>query len=251
MPPSSNALVLRFERLSMRQQTSLIVLAALVGTEVLVVLFYSIFFEDRLLLDMLLSGIIALIVGYPLAAFFVAQHNRLRLMATALDRAARIDDLTGLSNRRTYFADAEAALADTEAGRGAFLFIDIDHFKQINDRLGHGAGDRVLREIGDAIGRCVREGDVAARLGGEEFGVYLPRADRSIAFDVAERIRDRIAGIGRKSDLRGRRVTASIGVALREEGETLDALMARADRSLYAAKGSGRDRIVGCTPRAA
>lgn len=251
MPPSSNALALRFERLSVFQQTTLMVLAALVGTELLVVVFYSIFFEDRLLLDMVLSGIIVLAVGYPLGAFFISQNVRLRLMAVKLDRAARIDDLTGLANRRTYFSDAEAALATAEAGRGAFLFIDLDRFKQINDSLGHGVGDRVLRDVGDAIARCVRDGDIAARLGGEEFGVYLPRADGSIAFDVAERIRARIARVGRQAALRGLRVTASIGVALRQEGECLDALMARADRNLYAAKDSGRDRIVGCVERAA
>jgi diguanylate cyclase len=239
MPQASNALALRFEKLSVHQQVAALILAALAGTELLVLIFYSIFFEDRLALDLLLSGIIVIVVGYPLAYLFIGQNVKLRKMAVELDRAARTDELTGLPNRRTFFLEVDAAIARSDEGRGAFLYIDVDHFKQLNDTHGHAAGDSVLRRMGAVIQLCVREGDVAARLGGEEFGIYLARADRSIALLVAERLRAKVTRIGAEVGLDALDV-----LALRGEGDALDALMNRADRNLYRAKGSGRDRVV-------
>jgi len=237
-------LALRFEKLSVHQQVALLMLIALASTEVLVLFFYSIFFKDRLALDLLLSGIIVIVVGYPLAYLFIGQNVKLRRMAVELDRAARTDHLTGLANRRTFFDEADAAIARSEDGRGAFLYIDVDHFKRLNDNYGHAAGDAVLQRMGAAIQHCVREGDVAARLGGEEFGIYLTRANRGIALLVAERIRAKVAAIGREVEPAALDVTVSIGLALRGKGDDLDTLMNRADRNLYAAKESGRDRVV-------
>lgn len=238
------AIIRAFEKLPVLQQTTLLVLMALIATEILVVIFYSIFFEERLLLDMVLSGVIVLVVGYPIGYVVIGQNVKLRRLTLELDRAARIDSLTGLANRRTFFAEAGRAFAAGQHGRGAFLYIDADHFKQINDDFGHAAGDMVLRAIATAIRSCVRQDETVARLGGEEFGVYLSGADRSIAMDVAERIRRRTARIGFGTGLGPDAVTVSIGMAMREGGETLEALMARADRNLYAAKQSGRNRIV-------
>lgn len=242
------AIVRAFEKLPVFQQTTLM---ALIATEILVVIFYSIFFEERLLLDMVLSGIIVLVVGYPIGYVVINQNVKLRRLTLELDQAARIDGLTGLPNRRTFFAEARPAFAAGLPGRGAFLYIDADHFKRLNDDFGHAAGDKVLYAIATAIRHCVRQGETVARLGGEEFGVYLAGADWSIAMDVAERIRRRTARIGAEAGLGPEAVTVSIGVALREGAETLEALMARADRNLYAAKQSGRNRIVAGAARAA
>lgn len=245
------AIVRAFEKLPVFQQTTLMVLMALIATEILVVIFYSIFFEDRLLLDIVLSGVIVLVVGYPIGYVVINQNVKLKRLTLELDKAARIDSLTGLANRRTFFAEAGRAFAAGLPGRGAFLYIDADHFKRLNDDFGHAAGDKVLCAIATAIRHCVRQGETVARLGGEEFGVYLAGADWSIAMDVAERIRRRTARIGAEAGLGSEAVTVSIGVAIREGAETLEALMARADRNLYAAKQSGRNRIVAGAARAA
>ncbi|PSJ64030.1 GGDEF domain-containing protein [Pseudaminobacter soli (ex Li et al. 2025)] len=236
------SLMRRFEAMSVLRQSTLIVFLALAGADLLTTIFYGIFFSDRYLLDIVLTSIIVIIVGYPLAYFFLSQNVRLRAMAVELDRAARIDDLTGLYNRRTFFSECEVAIKGL--GEGAFLYVDVDHFKKLNDRFGHAAGDSVLREFGDVISVCVRGGDVAARLGGEEFGIYLAHADIANALKVAERIRKRSLQIGPAVGLDDVRVTVSIGIALRDQGQTLDELMQLADENLYAAKEQGRDRVV-------
>jgi len=232
----------KFEAMSVLSQSSLIVFLALVGSDLLTTVFYGFFFSDRYLLDIVLTSIIVIIVGYPLAYFFLSQNVRLRAMAVELDRAARTDDLTGLYNRRTFFCECESAIRGL--GESAFLYIDIDHFKKLNDRFGHAAGDSVLRKFGDVVSDCVRGGDVAARLGGEEFGIYLAHADLGNALRVGERIRQRSLRIGPAVGLDDVRVTVSIGIAMRDQGQTLDELMQLADESLYAAKEQGRDRIV-------
>lgn len=243
----ANTLMRKFEALSVFRQSTLIVLLALVGADLLTTLFYGIFFSDRYLLDIVLTSIIVLLVGYPLAYFFLGQNIRLRAMAVELDRVARFDDLTGLCNRRTFFRECEAAKANDE--RGAFLYVDVDHFKKLNDRFGHAAGDAVLREMGEIIASCVRGSDVAARLGGEEFGIYLVDADLVTALAIAERIRRKLAHTRLGVGLESVPVTISVGVAVRESGQSLQELMARADENLYAAKEQGRDRIVSDHPR--
>lgn len=236
-------LLRKLESMSVRKQSAAIVFLALVGADLLTTIFYGIFFSDRYLLDIVLTSIIVILVGYPLAYFVLGQNVKLRQMAVELDRVARMDDLTGLYNRRTFFSKCETSIA--ESGKGAFLYVDVDHFKKLNDRFGHAAGDAVLRELGSAIHTCVREGDVAARLGGEEFGIYLAGADRRAALAVAERLRRRSMRIGNAVGISGASVTVSVGLALQEPGQALHELMARADENLYAAKELGRDRIVG------
>ena len=250
MPPRSR--VLRaIENLPVFWQTTLMVMVALVATEIMVVVFYSLFFEDRLLLDMVLSGTIVLAVGYPIGYLIISQNGKLRRMTAELDRAARTDDLTGLYNRRTFLAEAQRAYATGAPGTGAVLYIDADHFKLLNDGFGHATGDVVLSAIGKGIRRCVREGEAVGRLGGEEFGVFLAGAGRSIAFDVAERIRRSTSQIGAEAGLGPHTVTVSIGVAVRDGDETLQGLMNRADCALYEAKQEGRNRVVSNEVRAA
>ena len=121
--------------------------------------------------------------------------------------------------------------------------VDIDHFKRINDRFGHDVGDEVLRAVGGAIGGAVREGDVPARFGGEEFVVLLRKPSGRTAVEVAERIR---AAVG-ELDLRAfgpGPASVSVGVAVQEEPEEpISELLARADRALYRAKRNGRNRV--------
>lgn len=149
-------------------------------------------------------------------------------------RAAETDALTGAFNRRGF--DARVA----EGRPGAICLLDIDDFKGINDRFGHEQGDRVLRDLASIVGTTIRGSDVFARLGGEEFAVFLPNIALGDARDAAERLRSRIA-----AQLRAEEdpVTVSIGVAMWRPGETRDSLLRQADRGLYAAKQSGRNRV--------
>lgn len=163
----------------------------------------------------------------------------------AAEARASTDALTGLPNRR-YFDEYVALLARRRRAddRVGVLMVDVDRFKKLNDTYGHAVGDHVLRAVATAIGRTVREDDVPARFGGEEFIVLLRNPTPDVAFDVAERIRRAVAAL----DLRALgvpSVSVSVGVAVASQPDVaMDALIAEADRALYRAKRAGRDRVV-------
>ena len=175
--------------------------------------------------------------------------NRARLL-----RSGFTDVLTGWHNRRYLLVrlSEELARARRDGARLVCLMLDIDHFKRVNDNWGHAAGDSVLREIAQRIESQVRASDVAARYGGEEFVILLPGTEIASAMLLAERIRTAVASTPIELP-NGERVTitASIGISdvqpppdaddLKTVG---DALIARADVALYAAKSAGRDRVV-------
>jgi diguanylate cyclase (GGDEF)-like protein len=157
---------------------------------------------------------------------------------------ATTDALTGLPNRR-YFDEFCALLTDRRRVDDAvgILMVDIDHFKRINDRVGHDAGDDVLRAVGAAIANAVREGDVPARFGGEEFVVLLRKPSGRTAVEVAERIRGAVGDLDLRAVGLGA-ISVSVGVAVQDEpDEPIADLLARADRALYRAKGAGRNRV--------
>jgi diguanylate cyclase (GGDEF)-like protein len=124
--------------------------------------------------------------------------------------------------------------------------LDLDDFKQINDRYGHAAGDTVLRAVADGINSALRATDLSARWGGEEFAIALPGADVEQAVIVSQRVRVAIAGLRVGTEASQRLTcTASIGVAGRGDAEeTLDELFSRADRAMYRAKASGKNRVM-------
>lgn len=159
------------------------------------------------------------------------------------------DDLTGIANRRSF----DRALAD-EWNRGrrheqplALILLDLDHFKELNDRRGHPAGDDCLRRIGAFLSEAIRRsGEIVARYGGEEFAILLPGVDADVAIRVAETLRDGIERLGVPyGNGTHRRVTASCGVAsmVPTANLTAEGLVANADRALYAAKHSGRNCV--------
>ncbi len=166
--------------------------------------------------------------------------------ARAVEARAATDPLTGLPNRR-YFEEFCSLLGrrrsddDLEVG---VLMVDIDWFKRINDTFGHSVGDEVLRAVAGAIAEAVRDGDVPARFGGEEFAVLLRRASRPAALEVAERVRLAVGAL----DLRQWRVppvSVSVGVAVgNRSNESIVELLAAADRALYRAKRAGRNQVV-------
>jgi diguanylate cyclase (GGDEF)-like protein len=168
----------------------------------------------------------------------------------AAEEEARTDQLTRLPNRR-HFDEYCTLLASRRrlTDRVAILAVDVDHFKRLNDMYGHQVGDQVLRAIGNAIQISVREEDLPARYGGEEFTVLLRNPPPRVALEIGERIRTTV----REMDLVDfgvtDRVTVSVGVASGQAaGEPISDIVERADRALYAAKRTGRDRVVEAWP---
>jgi diguanylate cyclase len=180
------------------------------------------------------------------AELFVSAADEMR----ALSRESTIDPLTRVSNRAGLDQALGTALADAISGRSRLVLavVDIDHFKRLNDSYGHQAGDEILRLVGRALVSATRSVDVVGRLGGDEFVVIFGDEDMRGAMEVAERVRrgildcdvTRIFG----ADVLGG-VTASIGVAAFEPGDTTSTLFERADRRLFEAKDAGRNKVVG------
>ena len=163
-------------------------------------------------------------------------------MAVDLQLLADTDPLTGILNRRSFMQSATALMRIDQPL--AALLLDVDHFKLVNDRLGHAFGDQVLVEIAARCRGALRAGDVLARLGGEEFAVLLPRQDAVRAAAVAERLRSAISNTPVTGPLGEHSVTVSIGGACAKPGVSfIEELLLRADRALYAAKRAGRDCV--------
>lgn len=167
-----------------------------------------------------------------------------RARAQSLEADTRRDPLTGLGNRRAVDHLLPALLKDAAAaGRPVTLAIlDLDHFKQINDRHGHLVGDRVLVALAQLMRECVRQADLVARIGGEEFLAVLPDADESRAREICERIRQRVAGHDWAAVAPGLAVTLSAGLASAPIYDET-ALATRADQALYRAKALGRNCV--------
>lgn len=186
-----------------------------------------------------------------LSLLFGRELARSAAMQAELQRLSRTDDLTGLANRRLY--DETMALRWLQARRSgqpmALLIVDIDHFKQYNDRYGHSVGDALLRVLAERLAEAVhRPGDLVCRIGGEEFALVLPETDRAGALRVAARLHAALRGLALPTaGLAAGSVTVSIGLALGPEGrdDTADDLYRRADAALYAAKEGGRNQTCG------
>lgn len=167
-----------------------------------------------------------------------------------LRRIGSIDELTGLMNRRSFFdaLERERRRACREATPLALIVLDVDRFKNVNDRFGHPTGDAALRAVGDVLARSCRVTDIAARIGGEEFAIALPSTDEAGARGLAEKLRSSIADISIPVQGETLVLTASFGAAS-AHGDHLGtpdgalALLAVADGALYRAKRAGRDRV--------
>ena len=170
--------------------------------------------------------------------------ERLASMQHDLVRLASTDPLTGVPNRRAFFAMAEAAVDGLEQDGGGDLsaiVIDIDHFKRVNDVYGHEVGDSVICSVAHII---AEEGRILGRLGGEEFALVLDGVALKNAVDVAERMRLKVAALQIETDIDTLTLTASFGVSFWEAGDTIDHILRRADVALYAVKTGGRNRVI-------
>ncbi len=209
----------------------------------------------ELLGTMLISGVVAKSVGglaFGVVWGVYLQHRRLTKTDDVqqvlrfiffqddiekLREAASRDALTGLYNRRTFDRLGEQ-LFDREENKFSLILCDVDHFKQVNDTLGHTAGDRILEEIADYIAESVREMDFTFRLGGDEFAVMLPRCDAERATEVAERLSE----FRFEHEELGRPVTLTMGLStFPDDAADLDGLYEVADERLYVGKEGGRD----------
>ena len=166
----------------------------------------------------------------------------LRRYYAQMHQMAYSDHLTGLSNRRSLQGALEAELERARRYRRSFaiLSVDIDHFKRINDGSGHAVGDQVLREIASRLAQHLRDTDRAARWGGEEFLVLAPETDLASAHALASRLHHDI----QSEPVAGLDVTISIGVACYRDGDSIAAILSRADEALYRAKAAGRNRVM-------
>ncbi|KQN73023.1 GGDEF domain-containing protein [Sphingomonas sp. Leaf62] len=197
-----------------------------------------------------LSSIVALIVRLLLS--WMIAICLLWMIARQLDerliRYATCDTLTGLSNRRVMWEAGAQRIAavDRNAGEVRLILLDIDHFKQVNDRWGHPAGDAVLATVARRIGETVGPGDLVGRVGGEEFMILLAPASPLTAVDLAERVRSAIEQTPIVvADGQEIHCTISLGCSRTGRGGTSwEKLIAQADAALYAAKDAGRNRVV-------
>jgi diguanylate cyclase (GGDEF)-like protein len=204
----------------------------------------------------LMCVICPLVIAGPASAMAFRQAERLRSAHAQLARAhaelaaahrrladkASRDDMTGMLNRESFFAALEGSRGNES--RGALLIVDADHFKSINDRYGHLAGDEALLEIAAAIQRAVRKVDCLGRIGGEEFGAFLAGASDDEAARVAERIRSEVEQIRFRPVNAGTvPLTVSIGGTACASDAALPDLLRAADRQLYEAKSRGRNLV--------
>ena len=206
------------------------------------------FSPDKLLSLAFLGGFAAQIAPVLLVAYIVTMFSAdIRFGLSKAKLLSETDDLTGLLNMRGFSIAANRLFGQAlRYNRAAsVLMIDSDNLKSVNDNHGHEAGNRLLRQLTRLVQAELRYTDVLARYGGDEFIVLLPETPPKGALEVASRIRDAVAGV--PLDLDGKRINSSvsIGVAAHPaDGNTLDALVARADRAMYQAKKAGRNRVV-------
>ncbi|CAA7618887.1 putative Diguanylate cyclase [Candidatus Terasakiella magnetica] len=187
--------------------------------------------------DSLAAGIVATVID-------VTDREN---MQHELWRLATTDPLTNVGNRRHFLAIAESEMVRVHRHDRpvSVITFDIDHFKQINDRYGHGIGDDTIRAVVDTCAAILRDNDVIGRMGGEEFAILLPETELPAATEVAKRLLERVGALCIDTETGTFTLTASFGVTqVRDEDATIDITLRRADAALYDAKNSGRNRVM-------
>ncbi|NQD36616.1 diguanylate cyclase [Permianibacter sp. IMCC34836] len=184
-----------------------------------------------------------------------AEISERERMAKLLEQTARTDFLTKLINRRAMAqslqtevarlerANSESGRVEAASGTFSMVLVDIDHFKNINDQFGHDIGDEVLKALARAFEASVREQDIVARWGGEEFLILLPNTGQADAVEQAERLRQLLDSDKLRIDRYPHRVTASFGVSEYSKGQSVESMLKQADVALYQAKAQGRNQV--------
>ncbi|NVN50639.1 diguanylate cyclase [Mycolicibacterium hippocampi] len=186
--------------------------------------------------------------GSIFSLMLFAMFEERRILVERLDDLARLDSLVPLANRRHFVESLQSHLGQTSGADGpvAVVAFDVDHFKRINDRHGHIAGDSVLLAIADTCTTRLDDGQFAARIGGEEFAIALPDTDLATARQFADELRDAIEHQHLRPDAPTSLmpVTVSVGVTVARQEDSLDTILLRVDEALYDAKRAGRNTIV-------
>lgn len=194
------------------------------------------------LAGLILAIIMPLLLGAPMAFILLLRHEQLRFANRQLEALAYTDWLTGCRTRGAFTHEVVEQLRSR--GDGALLVIDADNFKTVNDRFGHDVGDHALCRIADALHAATTGANaVVGRLGGEEFGVFLPGADPVLADRIAQRVRNCVAEIAFVPQGTRWPLSVSIGGAVCAAGTPYTVLYRCADQRLYQAKNSGRDCV--------
>jgi diguanylate cyclase (GGDEF)-like protein len=172
--------------------------------------------------------------------------TQLSEMDRSLDLATRVDPMTGLANRRDIMEKMERELSRSERHQRTFsvMLVDLDNFKQLNDKYGYNDGDDVLVEVARVLMSCVRNEDVCARWGGEEFLFLLTETNIEGALTLARKILDSVSMTEFKANRPGIRITASIGLCEYQVGHSINECVSKADHALRQAKQSGKNRFV-------
>ena len=159
-------------------------------------------------------------------------------------KLANLDELTGLPTRRAFVQKAAKSLSADDKACHSLLMVDIDHFKQVNDKFGHTFGDEVLNRVGKMLAEGLRQTDIVGRMGGEEFAILLPGVSTERAQGVADRLRQKVAALQFKQGTEQVNITVSIGIAVSHEVlYNWEHLYSQADQALYSAKREGRNLV--------
>jgi diguanylate cyclase (GGDEF)-like protein len=193
-----------------------------------------------------MAALVPVLVAIPVCYATARTALQLSVAHARLKELAHTDELTGLTNRRSFFERADEILtaASDEGESLALLVIDADYFKQLNDTYGHATGDAALQFITERLQICVRKTDLLCRLGGEEFAILLPGMDESGAAKLADRILEKVASQPMVRDSMIIEMSVSCGVADTTVSYDMTPLFKAADDALYAAKNDGRNRRV-------
>ena len=203
--------------------------------------------DARRLRAILTDVLLPVVLAVPLLLFFTGKLRELAIAHRRLTIFASTDALTQVMNRAAFSTLVDAYLTEVHAAEsrrhGALLIIDADDFKAVNDRYGHDRGDEALIAIAHSIRATLRTPDLVGRLGGEEFGVFLPGASRAEAEAIGERIRMSVADAQFTPEGIAHRLSVSVGGAVFEQALPFADLFRLADQQLYAAKQHGRNRV--------
>lgn len=241
------------------RQTAIIALIAVMASFTLTATFYYSYYgqDERFWEAMIMSLIVPWGISIPMGWHFTRQRHKLvmmteqlrkteeelRIVNRELEHKASYDAMTGMLNRDTFFD----RLSEKRTGKSnhILMIVDVDHFKTINDSFGHAAGDQALMLLASVFRRILRKHDLIGRIGGEEFGIFLPETAEAEGKIIGEMIRNEVENTPFEPHPGFRHViTVSIGVADAAARHEQSAVMRNADNALFAAKHSGRNRVV-------
>lgn len=202
-------------------------------------------FNSGLKIGLTISIVIPAFISFPVAYFLLSQKEKMRALNNELANLLRYDQLTSCLSRRAFFQEAEAAIQEAcrKQQPYAVFFIDLDHFKKVNDTFGHATGDEVLRLLGKVIKEQIQDGEFIGRMGGEEFCLFAQNCPADQASDRAQKLVDEFRHQAQVVNKENVNCTLSIGISVSNGIDDLDEQMKEADRLLYVAKNRGRNRI--------